>query len=271
MRILTCKNTPRGDRQNGLQPSSLPKDLLTKANGIEVQSRTGENFGASATRYRPRPWVQRPRVRDRQAGSSCTSHPCRSREVSPVLGKNDVLPDRLRAPGVSRRTVAHSRPAHAEHFADRNAEGRTVEPIGRARAPTAGLALLALISPARAIIWLLAGSFLWCLTMVIYNVLNAGLAAQFTPAQLMGRVGATRRTLTTGVVPIGSLTGGLLGDLVGIPAAVTTWIIMNAIGATLATTTPSPAPPPQPTNSRVRLGAAPHAARLRPGRSVRHR
>ncbi|MGO1886241.1 MAG: MFS transporter [Citricoccus sp.] len=106
-------------------------------------------------------------------------------------------------------------------------------------APVAGLTLAAVMDPDRAVGWLLAGSFLWGMVMVTYNVINAGLVAELTPPQLMGRVAATRRTLTMGVVPLGSLAGGLTADHAGVPVAVTAWIILTAIGAVVAATAPT--------------------------------
>lgn len=98
-------------------------------------------------------------------------------------------------------------------------------------APVAALTLAALLDIERARTWLLLSTFLWGVAMVGYNVLNAGLAARITPTHLLGRVSATRRTLTMGVVPIGSVAGGLLADYAGMAAAVIAWIAFNAIGA----------------------------------------
>lgn len=98
-------------------------------------------------------------------------------------------------------------------------------------APVAGLTLLALLDQDRATVWLLLGSFAWGVVMVAYNVLLAGLAAQLTPTELMGRVSSTRRTLTMGIVPLGGLAGGLLADQWGVATTISTWIVLNALGA----------------------------------------
>ncbi len=55
----------------------------------------------------------------------------------------------------------------------------------------------------------------------------------------MGRVAATRRTLTMGIVPLGSLAGGLTADHAGVPVAVSVWILLTAVGAVLAATAPT--------------------------------
>lgn len=95
----------------------------------------------------------------------------------------------------------------------------------------AGLTLVALIDPGRAALWLLSGALCWGACIAAFNILLAGLAAELTPAGLLGRVSATRRTLTMGIVPAGSLLGGALGDYVGIGAAVILWILLCAIAA----------------------------------------
>lgn len=102
--------------------------------------------------------------------------------------------------------------------------------------PVAALTLVALADPVRAVFWLGAGTFLWGVVMVTYNVLLAGLAAELTPDALMGRVSATRRTLSMGVVPLGSIGGGLLADQAGSAPAVIAWVALNAVGAVLILT-----------------------------------
>lgn len=102
--------------------------------------------------------------------------------------------------------------------------------------PVAALTLVALADPGRAGLWLGAGTFLWGVVMVTYNVLLAGLAAELTPGALMGRVSATRRTLSMGVVPLGSIGGGLLADQAGSAPAVIAWVALNAVGAVLILT-----------------------------------
>lgn len=115
-------------------------------------------------------------------------------------------------------------------------------------APTAALTLVALLDRDRAIAWLLVGTFLWGVVIVAYNVVNAGLTAELTPSELLGRVGATRRTLTMGIVPIGGVGGGLLADSAGMVVTVAVWIVLNTIGAAVALTAPLDAakvPPPE--------------------------
>lgn len=105
-------------------------------------------------------------------------------------------------------------------------------------APTAALTLVALLDRDRATAWLLAGTFLWGVVIVAYNVVNAGLTAELTPTELLGRVSATRRTLTMGIVPIGGVGGGLLADSTGMAVTVAAWIALNLVGAAVALTAP---------------------------------
>lgn len=108
---------------------------------------------------------------------------------------------------------------------------RTLRLAASLLAPIAALTLMALIDPARAVWWLAASSLLWGLVMVIYNVVNAGWSAGLTPADVMGRVSATRRTLSMGVIPAGSVIGGLLADQLGMAWAVGVWVLLNTLGA----------------------------------------
>ncbi|GAA1134692.1 MFS transporter [Ornithinicoccus hortensis] len=101
-------------------------------------------------------------------------------------------------------------------------------------APTAALVLVALAAPGHATPLLLTHAFLWGVLMVTYNVHLAGLVAAQTPASLLGRVSATRRTLTMGIVPAGGLLGGVLADAAGDQATVLAWCLLNAAGAGLA-------------------------------------
>lgn len=105
-------------------------------------------------------------------------------------------------------------------------------------APTAALTLIALLDTTRATWWLTTSAFLWGVTIVVYNVVNAGLTARITPARLMGRVSATRRTLAMGVIPAGSLAGGFIADHLGMAYAIAIWISLNATAALLALLTP---------------------------------
>ena len=75
---------------------------------------------------------------------------------------------------------------------------------------------LALFLPAIPI--LIALSFLLSFPVLIFNVVALSLIQRVTPSRLLGRVNATRRTISWGVIPIASFTGGYLGSAIGLPA-----------------------------------------------------
>ncbi len=54
----------------------------------------------------------------------------------------------------------------------------------------------------------------------IYNINQVSLRQAITPAGLRGRVNATNRCLVWSTMPIGSLTGGLLGQAIGLQATI---------------------------------------------------
>jgi hypothetical protein len=51
-----------------------------------------------------------------------------------------------------------------------------------------------------------------------------------TPAHLLGRVNASRRFLVFGIIPLGALMGGLLGDRLGLRAT----LLISGAGMLLA-------------------------------------
>lgn len=65
---------------------------------------------------------------------------------------------------------------------------------------------------------------------VLYNINQVSLRQAITPDRLQGRMGATMRFIVWGVIPIGALAGGLLGQAVGLRPAL--WI--SAAGGPLS-------------------------------------
>jgi hypothetical protein len=43
---------------------------------------------------------------------------------------------------------------------------------------------------------------------------------RITPNRLLGRMTATRRTISWGVIPVASLLGGVLGSVIGLPMTI---------------------------------------------------
>lgn len=77
--------------------------------------------------------------------------------------------------------------------------------------------------------WLLSASFfLGSLNNVVYNVSQVSLRQAITPEHFLGRMNATMRFLVWGTIPIGSLIGAALSEIVG----VTTTVWISAILAT---------------------------------------
>gem|GEM_PF-802571 len=99
---------------------------------------------------------------------------------------------------------------------------------------TAALSIISLL-PLVAVYWhgwaipaLAAHAFLWGLFIVIGNIQAAAIVAERVPSEVLGRVSALRRTLTYGIVPIGSILGGLLGDKFGVTAVLIATLLLTA-------------------------------------------
>jgi MFS family permease len=60
------------------------------------------------------------------------------------------------------------------------------------------------------------GEFLLGLARPVFNITQLSLRQSITPERLQGRVNATMRFLMWGVTPIGALTGGVLGGVIGV-------------------------------------------------------
>jgi len=65
---------------------------------------------------------------------------------------------------------------------------------------------------------------------VVYNVVGLSLFQAITPDRLLGRMNASRRFVVWGVIPLGSLTGGLLTTWIGLRPT----LFVGAVGASLA-------------------------------------
>lgn len=77
---------------------------------------------------------------------------------------------------------------------------------------------------------LAAGEFLLGLARPIFNITQLSLRQGITRDRLQGRVNATMRFLMWGVTPVGALTGGLLGTVIGLRPA----LLVASIGVLLA-------------------------------------
>jgi predicted MFS family arabinose efflux permease len=77
--------------------------------------------------------------------------------------------------------------------------------------------------------WIIAGFLIGQSMAVIYNVNQVSLRQAITPERMQGRMNATMRFIVWGTIPIGALTGGLLGGVIGLQATI--WV--GAIGSFL--------------------------------------
>ena len=53
-------------------------------------------------------------------------------------------------------------------------------------------------------------------TVPLYNINQVSLRQAITPQGLQGRMNATMRTIVWGTIPLGSILGGVLGEVVGV-------------------------------------------------------
>ena len=89
---------------------------------------------------------------------------------------------------------------------------------------------LAVLFPDVALAMVIASEFLQWATVVVYDVNQLSLRQSLTPDRMQGRVNATFRFLVWGMRPIGSLLGGVLGGLIGLPLT----LVVGEIGMVFA-------------------------------------
>ena len=99
--------------------------------------------------------------------------------------------------------------------------------IGRTIVLTAALfgpinLLFPLATPELALLFLSTSLFIGGITNVTYNVAQVSLRQAITPEHFLGRMNATMRFLVWGTIPIGSLIGAGLSELVGVRTTI--WI-----------------------------------------------
>src|SRR5207249_1896137 len=66
---------------------------------------------------------------------------------------------------------------------------------------------------------IMTGQFVSFIATVVYNVNQVSLRQAIVPLRLQGRMNATMRFLVWGTIPLGALTGGLLGEFLGLRTA----------------------------------------------------
>jgi MFS family permease len=78
--------------------------------------------------------------------------------------------------------------------------------------------------------WLIGSQLVMLFGVPIYNINQLSLRQSLTPAGIRGRVNATNRVLVWGTMPVGSLLGGFLGQVIGLQPT----IAIGAVGMLLA-------------------------------------
>jgi predicted MFS family arabinose efflux permease len=107
--------------------------------------------------------------------------------------------------------------------------GRAI--IAGAAIAACGDALVALAGPPLpAFALLMTGRFLAGAGLPLYIVNAVSLRQTITPSAVLGRTSATIRWVTWGVLPIGALAGGLLGETLGLRGT----LVVAALGSSLA-------------------------------------
>lgn len=116
----------------------------------------------------------------------------------------------------------------ANRLSGRLGVGRVL--VGSAALGGWGLLLIPLATPELAIPLLATAFFAFTFCGIIYNVTGLSLMQAVTPDRLLGRMNASRRFVVWGVIPVGMLLGGLIGDKIGLREAM--WV--GAAGASVA-------------------------------------
>jgi hypothetical protein len=70
----------------------------------------------------------------------------------------------------------------------------------------------------------------YCVSLHVFSVNAVSLRQAITPDRLLGRVNGTMRFIVWGSRPVGSLIGGFLGSLIGLPMT----LVVGAFGMLLA-------------------------------------
>ena len=90
--------------------------------------------------------------------------------------------------------------------------------------------LVPFTSPGRGLAFFLVGGVVPLTGIIASNIITASFRQTYVPAQLLGRTTATARLVSYGSVPLGALTGAILGEALG--PRPTIWI--SAIATTLS-------------------------------------
>jgi len=76
---------------------------------------------------------------------------------------------------------------------------------------------------------IMAGQFLTFIGVVVYNINQVSLRQAIVPIRLQGRMNARMRFLVWGTIPLGALTGGTLGTILGLRTAIGIAVVGGAL------------------------------------------
>lgn len=99
---------------------------------------------------------------------------------------------------------------------------------------------LAFYFPDIALPAVISAEFLAWLSLMVYNVNRFALRQAITPNHLRGRIGASSGTMISGAILLGSLAGGVIGDIWGVHMALWVGIIIMALAAIWVWRSPVP-------------------------------
>ncbi|MDR7292795.1 MFS transporter [Pseudoglutamicibacter albus] len=101
---------------------------------------------------------------------------------------------------------------------------------GMGQCVAASLPLFAFAAPQAAVVLLIIHTMAWGGILTITNVASQIYAATTVEQRLLGRISAFRRTFTRGLVPIGSIVGGVLGTVAGLWLPLLLWPVFTLFG-----------------------------------------
>lgn len=101
---------------------------------------------------------------------------------------------------------------------------------GMGQCVAAALPLFAFAVPQAAVVLLILHAMTWGIILTITNVASQIYAATTVEQRLLGRISAFRRTLTMGLVPLGSIVGGVLGTVAGLWLPLLLWPVFTLFG-----------------------------------------
>jgi MFS family permease len=84
-------------------------------------------------------------------------------------------------------------------------------------------------TPTDAFIILAVAQFLTLFGVLIYNIPQLSYRQALVPREVQGRMNATMRTIVWGVIPIGNLLGGLVGQTIGVHSTIGLMTVLGAM------------------------------------------